>query len=156
MIIYELLKSSFGFHSYPMPSALQLTFSNLPVGYSCSSSFPTLDGSVFPRSSWLPSSPRKVCWHKIQLMNPFPDCLSRFKTQKDFVEHLFFLCYNLFVATPFLSWLLVATFSWVNDTKFWPGLSLTETWPKVDKIDWKWKIAEPHYLLQRDWSVIGK
>lgn len=25
--------------------------SNLPAGYSCSSSFPTLDGSVFPRSS---------------------------------------------------------------------------------------------------------
>ncbi|MGN0246757.1 MAG: hypothetical protein ACI4DK_12455, partial [Lachnospiraceae bacterium] len=70
---------------------------------------------------------RKVCWHKIQLMNPFPDCLSRFKIQKDLVEHLFFLCYNLLVAKPFLSWLLVATFSWVNDTKFCLGLSLTES-----------------------------
>ena len=145
-----------------MLSAFRLTFSilavalPLPVGYSCSSSFPTLDGSVFPRSSWLPSSPRKVCWHKIQLMNPFPDCLSRFKIQKDLVEHLFFLCYSLLVANPFFSWLLVATFSWVNDTKFCLGLSLTESWPEVDEKDRKWWIAESHYLLQRNRSVIGK
>lgn len=39
---WQKLLDRFGFHSYPMPSALQLTFSLLPVGYSCSSSFPTL------------------------------------------------------------------------------------------------------------------
>ena len=42
-----------------------------------------------------------VCWHKTQLMNPFPDCFSRFKFMKISIEHLFFVCYNVLVAYPF-------------------------------------------------------
>ena len=91
---WQKLLDRFCFHSYPMPSALQLTFSLLPVGYSCSSSFPTLDGSVFPRSAWLLKPLSKVCWHWIQLMNPFPDCFSRFKFMKIHIEHRFAVCYN--------------------------------------------------------------
>jgi hypothetical protein len=101
-------KTCFGFHSYPMLSVSQLTFSSCltagtcglllfeffshPCGsVSCHKEGPTCGRIPYDlRSASVRKPPRKVCWHGIQLMNPFPDYFSRCRFSKVLISNLLY------------------------------------------------------------------
>ena len=119
-----------------MLSAFRLTFSilavplPLPVGYSCSSSFPTLDGSVFPRSSHLIASLLAgtvgIWYSSFSFQGTLPFSKSSYRTFVCGVLYLF--CSRLLRFSASLGYVLWAKFS-----KIRRKTSLTETWPEVDK-----------------------